>query len=74
MEGTGFSQVLKSIASLRGHLRFRSGDGVLTLEDSNGELRAARSFVGPMRGLQLCVTCNLTADDPQFLAISHPDS
>jgi hypothetical protein len=74
MEGTGFSQVLKSIASLSGHLRFRSGDGVLTLDDANGELRAARSFVGPMRGLQLCVTCNLTADNPQFRAISHPDS
>jgi hypothetical protein len=74
MEGTGFSQVLKSIASLRGHLSFRSGDGVLTLEDLNGELRAARSFVRPMRGLQLCVTCKLEADTPQFHAISCPDS
>ncbi len=58
-EGSGFRQVHKSLADLYGHLRFRTGDAVLTL-DGRGESRAARIASSPgLPGFQITVSCAL---------------
>lgn len=58
-EGNGFKQVHKSLADLNGHLRFRSGDALLTL-DGRCKDRATRLISNPaLVGFQLSVSCSL---------------
>ncbi|HYI01901.1 hypothetical protein [Hyalangium sp.] len=65
-EGGGFKQVHKALADLNGHLRFRSGDAVLTL-DGRGKERAARIMSSPvLPGFQLSVTCSLDQAGPDL--------
>jgi hypothetical protein len=57
--GEGFRQVVRALADLQGHLRFRSGDAALII-DGRGQGREARQRRSPqMDGFQLAVRCSL---------------
>jgi hypothetical protein len=57
--GSGFRQVDRSIASLNGFLRFRSGDGVLELSGESGRLQSTVRSSPPMSGFQLSICCGM---------------
>lgn len=57
--GSGFRQVERSIASLSGFLRFRSGDGVLELSGESGQLQSTIRSSPSMPGFQLSIGCGI---------------
>ena len=57
--GNGFQDVHKSLVDLNGDLRFRSGDGVLTMKGASERREGVGEFTAPLCGFQLCVTCSL---------------
>lgn len=57
--GSGFRQVERSIASLNGFLRFRSGDGVLELSGEAGTLQSTVRSSPSMPGFQLSICCGI---------------
>jgi hypothetical protein len=59
VQGTGFKQVHRALASHNGVLRFRTGDTVLTLTGASDPKTAIAARVAPMGGFQICVSCNL---------------
>ena len=63
--GTGFSQLFKSLATLNGSLRFRSGDHALSIKGRNPAL--VNALIGkkpPLTGFLACVLCRLTSVQP----------
>lgn len=58
-EGSGFRQVERSLASLHGWLRFRSGDAVLELSGATGVPQARLRSNPPLSGLQISVSCSI---------------
>lgn len=61
-EDGGFERVLEALADLNGLLRFRSGNGLLTIDGRGQARQATSSYSQPMDGLQLSVTCRLDDD------------
>lgn len=57
--GDGFLQVRCSLADLNGVLRFRSGDGVLSINGQGQSRQGSIGFVPPLLGFQLSVSCAL---------------
>jgi hypothetical protein len=57
--GDGFRQVHKTLADLSGTLRFRSGDGVLTLDGRGTARQRVKSRAAAAEGFQLAVSCAL---------------
>lgn len=58
-QGAGFRQVVRALADMHGHLRFRSGDAVLLLDGRGDTREAVQRRSPPMQGLQLAVRCSL---------------
>lgn len=62
-EGNGFKTVLRNLADMNATLRFRSGDGLLTLDGrhsaSVARLRAVESTGPHMGGTQVSVRCQM---------------
>lgn len=66
-QGSGFTQVHKSIADLNGVLRFRSGDAALLLDGRPEQAREATLRNSPgLLGFQLSVTCSLQPTTDEF--------
>ena len=59
LTGDGFRTVLNSLTDLNGSLRFRTGDACLTLAGLGDARSRTISFVPPLAGFQLSVTCSL---------------
>ncbi len=56
--GTGFRQVFKSLADQHGHLRFRSGQGCITMTGSHFDATVGdETFPEAMPGFQVTVCC-----------------
>jgi hypothetical protein len=63
--GLGFREVFKSLASFWGHLRFRSGEGGITmLGNGCGPDVGEVSYPPPLPGFQVTVCCRTQAPDP----------
>lgn len=58
-QGDGFLQVRRSLADLNGLLRFRSGDGVLSMNGRGEQREGLVGFIPPLLGFQLAVSCSL---------------
>lgn len=58
-QGDGFMQVHRSLADLNGMLRFRSGDGVLSVNGQGESRQGSIGFVPPLSGFQLSISCAL---------------
>jgi hypothetical protein len=63
-DGEGIKQLFKSLADLNGWLRFRSGDAFVELRGNGTARREARGTAVASAGLQIAVTCSLTALPP----------
>lgn len=70
-QGHGFLQVHKSIATLNGYLRFRSGDGLLALDGRRGALDARFAVSPILNGFQVAVTCARGGDLAERVLPSH---
>jgi hypothetical protein len=63
--GLGFRQVFKSLASFWGHLRFRSGEGRVTvLGEDCGPDRGEIGYPPSLPGFQVTVCCRTREPDP----------
>jgi len=58
-EGEGFKTLLSSLAHLNGQLRFRSGDGLVTIDGQSQPHKEIERFVAFRLGVQVSVTCSL---------------
>ena len=63
--GTGFNSVFKALAEQWGHLRFRSGNGCITMDGTHLQAnKCRRHFPLPMRGFQVSVCCHANDSAP----------
>jgi anti-sigma regulatory factor (Ser/Thr protein kinase) len=61
-EGEGFKEVFRSLMNLNGIVELRSGEGRVRLVCApDGSRQAQPQFTGPFSGLQVAVSCSLTA-------------
>lgn len=59
VQGDGFRQVHRSLSDLNGLLRFRSGDGLFTVDGRGPERKGVNGYPPAAAGLQICVSCAL---------------
>lgn len=59
VQGGGFSEVHKSLSDLNGLLRFRSGNGLFTVDGRGPERKGINGYPPAAAGLQICVSCAL---------------
>lgn len=58
--GTGFHTVIKSLAEQHGHLRFRSGEGCITMTGCHFDATVGdETFPEAMPGFQVTVCCRI---------------
>lgn len=58
--GFGFGAIFKAVAEAWGQLRFRSGNGCITLDGTDLNVdKSVRRFPPPLPGFQVSVSCNL---------------
>jgi anti-sigma regulatory factor (Ser/Thr protein kinase) len=63
--GFGFRQVFKALAEQWGHLRFRSGEGCVTMDGTGLDYdTGVESYPPPMPGFQVSVCCRASENAP----------
>lgn len=66
--GFGFSTIFKALAEMWGQLRFRSGNGCITMDGTGLTVdKSLRQFPPPLLGFQVCVCCRTNETVPPGL-------